>query len=253
MLVLLFGFEVQARNLYSTSGSKFTIETNRVWINVTNTEGAFSQTLMGYRTGATDGVDWGLDGLFMNDGAVALASLIGTTRYAIQFKGLPFSVTDVVPLSFSATTTGLYTFAIDRMDGFFNSSTLAVHIHDKVTNTYTNLKTSNYSFTANAGMYNSRFELTYSNITNSLATSHNTFTSANLLVSQNNDNLQINSGNTILQNISIYSMTGQLLYQNNQVNRSLAMITIASLSQQVIIIKVTTKDDITIAKKWLKL
>ena len=253
VLVTLLSFQAEAATLKFNKKSKLIVETNRVWINVTSTQGAFSQTLMGYRAGATDGVDYGLDGAYMNNGAVALASLIGSTRYAIQFKGVPFSVNDIVPLSFSATNNGTYTFAIDHMDGFFNNTSFAVYIHDIVTDTYTNLKTSGYTFTSNAGMYNNRFELTYVQFSGALGTTQNTFNASNLNVSQDFDNLRIDGGTTLLKNIAIYTINGQLLYQNNNVNASLSSVNPASLSQQLIIIKVTTQDGITVAKKWLYL
>ena len=50
---LLFGFKVQATN--TAAASSLIVETNRLWIDVTDTQGAFCQTLIGYRTGATPG------------------------------------------------------------------------------------------------------------------------------------------------------------------------------------------------------
>lgn len=255
VLITLFSFQSQATTLQTNSRSKLSFETNRVWINATSTQGAFSQILMGYRTGATDGYDQGLDGAFFNDGAIQLASLIGDTRYAIQFRGLPFTVSDVVSLSFRATSSGTYTFAIDHMDGFFNDPNLAVYVHDTENNTYNNLKIGSYTFTSNAGTHNNRFKITYVQSLNSpaLGTNQNTFTSSDLNIFQNNNSLVVNGGVTLLKNISIYSINGQLLYQNNQVNASLITITTASLKQQPIILKVTTQEGITVAKKWLYL
>lgn len=228
-------------------------ETNRVWINVTSTQGAFSQTLMGYRTAATDGVDNGVDGAYMNDGAIGLASLIGSVRYAIQFKGVPFSISDVVPLSFSASYNGTYTFAIANMDGFFLNPDFAVYIHDKVTNTLKNLKTGNYTFNSNAGMYNNRFELKYIEITSFLGTTQNTFTAENLIISQNNTDIVINSGTIVLKDISLYSINGILLYQNHNTNSNLSIISSPITSKQPVILKVTSQDGITVTKKWLYL
>lgn len=243
--VLLTLIVVQAQ-----ANSRPVIETNRVWINVTDTQGAFSQTLMGYRTGATDGYDQGLDGAYMNDGAIALTSLIGNNRYAIQFKGLPFSVTDVVPLSFSASYSGTYTFVIDHMDGFFMTSGCGVFIHDTVTNTYNNLKMGGYTFTANAGMYNNRFELTYTSFSSILGTNQDNFSTENLNVSQNNSNILIDSGTILLKDIALYSINGQLLYQKANTNSSQTIINSLILNQQPIIVKVTTQEGITVSKKW---
>jgi len=247
---LLFGFSVQATNTVATS-TLTTVETNRVWINVTDTQGAFSQTLMGYRSGATDGYDHALDGAFMNDGAVSLASLIGGDRYAIQFKGLPFVPTDVVPLSFKATYNGTYTFNIDHMDGFFTTANFGVYIHDNLNNTYTNLKSNGYTFSSVAGTFNNRFELTYSNPSASLGVDANAFSASSLIVYQDNAAIVINAGSVVLKDIALYTITGQMLYENHQANASQTTINADVLAKQPLIIKVTTQDGITVAKKWL--
>lgn len=226
-------------------------ETNRVWINVTGAQGAFSQALMGYRTGATDGVDHGVDGAYMNNGAIALTSLIGSVRYAIQFKGLPVSVTDAMPLSFNASSNGTYTFTIDHFDGFFSDSNCGIYIYDTATNTSSNLKMGGYTFTANAGMHNNRFRFIYAANSSALGTDQNTFTTENLNVSKSNTNIVIDSGSTLLRDITLYSINGELLYQNQNNNSSQIIISSLMLSRQPIIIKVTTQDGIAVTKKWL--
>ncbi|WP_162127904.1 hypothetical protein [Flavobacterium phycosphaerae] len=251
LLVVIGAFKMQAATV-STVKSKYFAETNRVWLNVTNTNGAFSQTLFGYRTGATDGYDNGYDGAYWNDGAVALASLIGDTRYAIQFKGLPFSVNDVVPLSFTASQGGTYTFAIDHMDGFFTSSTFIVYLHDKLTNTYTNLKTGNYTFTSSSGSYNNRFELTYATASSSLGTVTNEFSASTLEVYHTaNQSVVIKSGDTMLNTIQLYTINGQVLYENKKVHAAETTINNLNITQQAIIIRATTEDGKTAVKKWL--
>lgn len=247
---ILFGMHVNAKNTVSTTALT-TVETNRVWINVTDTQGAFSQTLMGYRSGATDGYDHALDGAFMNDGAISLASLIGDTRYAIQFKGLPFVPTDVVPLSFKATYNGTYTFTIDHMDGFFSTTTFGVYIHDNLTNTYTNIKSGGYTFTSTAGIFNNRFELTYSNPSSNLGVDANAFSAHSLVVYKDNTAIVINAGTVVLNTVNVYTLTGQTLYQNNQANASEIVINADVIAKQPLIIKVTTQDGATVSKKWL--
>jgi len=101
----------------SSKASFTTIETHRLWLNVSGPSNTFSQTLIGYRTGATDGVDAGLDGAFFNNATIALSSLINNDRYAIQFRGLPFSISSMMPLNFVTSISGTFTLAIDHMDG----------------------------------------------------------------------------------------------------------------------------------------
>ena len=134
---------------------------NRIWLNATGTGGLFSQTMVAYMTGATNGVDSGIDGRYINDGAIALTSTIASERYAIQGRALPFVNSDIVALNFTATTAGSYTIAIDHVDGLFNNPNQNIFLKDNATNTTHNLRESAYTFTAAAGSDSSRFELVY--------------------------------------------------------------------------------------------
>jgi hypothetical protein len=256
LLIIMFAFNMQtavSANNTVAAKSAYLVDTNRIWLNVTGSNGAFSQTLFGYRTGATDGFDSGLDGAFWNDGAISLASMIGDVRYAIQFKGLPFSNADVVPLSFSAIQNGTYTFAIDHTDGFFLNQTFAVYLHDRVTNTYTNLKTGNYTFSCTSGTYNNRFQLTYATSSTSLGTTTQEFTANNLEIYHVGQDIVVKLGNNILNSIQLYTMNGQLVYENKNIQATETILPNLNISQQTIVVKATTNDGITINKKWLYL
>ena len=255
MILLPFVFTSSAQaHTISQQKRTFAVETNRIWLNVTGNNGAFSQTLFGYRTGATTGYDAGLDGAFWNDGAIALASLIGDVRYAIQFKGLPFSNTDVVPLSFSPQNGGTYTFAIDHVDGLFLNNTQPIYIHDKQTGTYTNLKNSSYSFYCGAGRIDTRFELTYVTPANSsLGQAENQFTASNLEIYNDHNTVVVKSGKTILKQLILHTINGQLIYENNNVHAVETAILKADWKQQVLILTATTEDGVTVSKKWVSL
>lgn len=231
-----------------------TVERHRVWINITdNTNGAFSQTLFGYRTGATDGFDQGLDGAYFNDGVVALTSLIGNDRYAIQFRGLNYSPTDVIALSFNCAYEGNFTFALDHVDGFFLNSTQPIYILDTETNVYTNIKTGNYTFNALPGMYNNRFKLVFYNPTqvSSLGNTDHQFTANNISVYQDQGELFVQSNYAQLKTIAVYNLNGQLLYQNNNVNNIRLNISGWNTNQQALFIKGLTVDGVSVTKKFL--
>ena len=55
---------------------------------------------------------------------------------------------------------GNFTIALVQKEGLFNNGQ-AIYLHDKVTGTYTNLQSGNYTFTANAGESTDRFEIVY--------------------------------------------------------------------------------------------
>lgn len=252
VVFLLACKNTQAANAASTQTT--TVERHRVWINVTdNTNGAFSQTLFGYRTGATDGFDQGLDGAYFNDGVVALTSLIGNDRYAIQFRGLNYSPNDVIALSFNCAYEGNFTFAFDHADGFFLNSNQPIYILDTETNIYTNIKTSNYTFNCQVGMYNDRFKLVFYNPgqTSSLGNTDHQFTTNSISVYQDQGDVFIQSGYAQIKSLAIYNLNGQLIYQNNNVNDVRLVVSGLNTNHQALFIKGLTVDGIAVTKKFL--
>jgi hypothetical protein len=221
-----------------------TIDYNRIWLNATNASGAFCQTTVGYMTGSTAAVD-SFDGLFFNDGDINLTSLIGTNKYAIQGRQYPFDSTDIVPMSFKATTAGNYNIAIDHVDGLFSGFS-NIYLRDNLTGTVNNLTTSNYSFAANAGTDNSRFEVLYS-----LPLSNNnvTFNDNNVIVYKNNETININSGSQTMNNVKIYDIRGRLLIEKTNINASQIAINSSTIGNQVLVIQITSDTNIKVNKK----
>lgn len=247
-LLLMIG-SLQMSAIGKSSKALFsTIERHRVWLNVYGPSSTFSQTLIGYRTGATDGVDPGLDGAFFNNGAIALTSLINNDRFAIQFRGLPFSSSSMMPLSFVTSVSGTFTLAIDQMDGLFLDPNQAIYIHDVVTNNYVNLKTTNYSFSATPGTYNNRFKIVYNN---TLDVANTTFKVSDLVVSKSNDSIIINAGNTVLVNVALFSIDGKMLYNNKNVNSNELLIPNLYSNNQPMIVKAISDNGSIVSKKWL--
>ncbi len=255
LLTLLFVNKTTFAVNDNVSGTAMsTIERHRVWLNVTdNSTGAFSQTLFGYRTGATDGFDQGLDGAYFNDGIVALSSLIGNDRYAIQFKGLNYSPYDEIPLSFMSTYNGSFTLALDHADGFFLNSTQPIYILDTETNLYTNLKTSNYTFNCSAGMFNDRFKLTFHNpaLLTSLGNTDHQFSSNSISVYQEQGDMFIQSNYAQLKSLAVYNLNGQMIYQNNNIADVRLRISGLNANHQAVFIKAVTVDGIPVMKKFL--
>src|SRR5690606_24875196 len=83
------------------------LEKNRVWISISNPQQAYDETLLGYITGATDGLDRAYDGkTFPAGNVVAIYSLLDDVDLAIQGRALPFSPSDVVPIGYMASVAG---------------------------------------------------------------------------------------------------------------------------------------------------
>ncbi|TDD94096.1 T9SS sorting signal type C domain-containing protein [Flavobacterium cellulosilyticum] len=218
---------------------------NRVWLNLTNTEGVFSQALVGYMEDATQGVDTGIDGKYINDSKVALTSNINNEEYTIQGRALPFDPSDVVALNFKTDVAGDYSIAIDHTDGLFATGQ-DVYLTDSTTGTQTNLKLDSYTFTAPEGSSNARFSLSYQK---TLKVNAPSFNENSVTVYKNNGTLYVNSGSVAIANIKVYDIQGKLMAEQKNVKANTATIKDFKATQQVLIVKITSQDNTVVSKK----
>ncbi|MDD5148851.1 MAG: T9SS sorting signal type C domain-containing protein [Flavobacterium sp.] len=220
------------------------VERNRIWLNATNTSGAFSQMAVGYITDATQGVD-AFDGKYYNDGAIALSSIIDNNDYAIQGRALPFDANDVVLMSFSAKTAGDYSIAIDHVDGLFSGSQSIV-LKDNLTGAETDLKAGAYTFTAAAGTDKTRFTLKYQK---TLGINNPTFDENSVTVFKNKGVISIKSVGTTIANVKVFDILGRLIFEKSKVNASETSIDGSKFANQVLMVKITSEANKVVNKK----
>jgi len=219
--------------------------TNRVWLNLTNATGSFNQALIAYMDGATNGVDNGIDGEYINDSKVALTSSINNAEYVIQ--GRPaFDASDVVALNFKTDIAGDYSIALDHFDGVFATGQ-AVYLVDSKTGVETDLKVGGYNFTAAAGVDNARFSLKYQK---TLKVIDSEFNDNSVTVYANKGTLYVKSVESAISNIKVFDIQGRLLHEQNNVKSNTA--TISNLkSQQALIVQVISEENDVVTKKVL--
>jgi len=230
----------------SNVASTNSIERNRIWLNATSTNGSFSQTMFGYMTNATQGVDATIDGKYINEGDIALTSLIDNAPYAIQGRALPFDTSDIVPMNFKATTSGNYTIAIDHVDGLFMASSQSIYLKDNLTTTVHDLNSGGYTFATAAGTFSSRFEIVYqTQLVNP------TFTANAVIIYNQNNAFVVNSGNTIMNSIKVFDVRGRLLQEKNNINASQTTIG-SGLVNQVLLVQITSDFGVVVTKKVVR-
>ena len=220
------------------------IERNRIWLNMTNTSGVFCQTLISYMENATSGIDNLIDGHFLNDSQNALTSIINNEEFAIQGRALPFDVTDTVKLGFKCELAGDYSVSIDHVDGFFTNNE-DILLKDNLTNTVHDLRTTPYTFSTVAGVFNSRFEIIYENL---LATNQANFNSDKVVVYKQNNAFVINTGKTIMASVKVFDIRGRLLFTQNNINAAQAIINVGD-TNEVLLFHITSADGETVIKK----
>jgi hypothetical protein len=222
------------------------IEKHRIWLNLTNPQGVFKQTLIGYITDATNQYDTRFDGISFDANEFAdFYSLSQDKNLVIQGRAVPFDENDQVPLGFRTTIEGAFTINIDQADGILTNQ--AVFIEDKLTNTTFDLRSGPFTFNTAAGTFNDRFVLRYTNKT--LGTTNFESVENQILVYNKNKQIKVNSKAETIDKVSVYDLLGRQLFKKDKVNSN--ELTIANLvsSQQTLLIKVILQNGQMVTKK----
>ena len=217
------------------TGTDPTIAKNRLWLSLTNAQGAYNEMLLGYLAGATNGYDPLYDGKILPAGnSVALYTISDTYQYAIQGRSLPFEESDVVPLGYKSTIGGIFSIGIENQDGFFQNKN--VYLMDHLTNTTQNLNEGAYSFSTAVGTFNDRFELRYTTVLGnaqaSLAPSH-------LVVAVENQELVVSCVGSTIAKVEVFNSYGQLLLVRTSGPRFEVRLS-PNTSHQVLLVRVTS-------------
>ena len=213
-----------------------TVEKNRVWLNLTNSGGAFKQLLVGYITGATNDWDNLYDGpTFDGQEFVDFYSVNQGKNLTIQGRALPFVDTDVVPLGYRSTIAGPFDISIDNRDGSLAGQ--AIWLEDKKTNTLHELSKGKYTFTAINGVENDRFVLKYTGKT--LGTDDNEVADKSLIVSVKNKKITLTSSAEAITQVQLFDLLGRKVYDKSKINAQEWSISNLPSSEQTLIVKTT--------------
>jgi large repetitive protein len=152
---------------YKTKNPKakiYVLEKHRIWLDLTNTQGAFKQTLVGYVSDATNDYEGRFDGeSFDGNDFLDFYSILPDRNLTIQGRALPFDQNDEIPLGYRVAVAGTFSVAIGQVDGLLLNQ--PVFIEDKLKNTIHNLKGGKYTFATEAGTFDDRFVLRYTDKT----------------------------------------------------------------------------------------
>ncbi len=221
-------------------------EKHRIWLNLNSATTALNQIMVGYMEDATQGADTSIDGSLLAYGSSSLSSRIENADYVIQGRALPFATDDTVPLGFNAAAAGEFTISIDHVDGLFLGSQ-DIYLRDNLFGTTFDIKSNPYTFTSASGAFNSRFEIVY---TSSLLATHNpTFDANSVVVYKQEQELNINSGSTVMAKVRVFDVRGRLLLEKNNINATAVKLTDLKAAQQVVLVQITSDDNRIVTKK----
>ncbi|MFD2542212.1 GEVED domain-containing protein [Lacinutrix gracilariae] len=212
------------------------IEKHRIWLDLIAPDNSAYSVLVGYIEGATNTQDRLYDGFELSENNTRFYSLINDNEFAIQGKAVPFQDTDTVPLGIEIPQNGNYTIAINNLDGLFETTNQSIFIEDTYTNNIHNLRVNPYSFNINAGTYNDRFILRYTD--HSLSTTDFDLNALEILA-PNNNYIKVKSGNSTIESVIVYDLLGRNLSNNQNINAKEFTITNFKFAEGAYIVKAT--------------
>ena len=217
---------------------------SRIWLNLTTSDGIFSQAMIAYMPTATNGVDAAIDGRPLQNNATELTSIINNEGFVIQGRA-PFVSTDVVPLQLKAATAGNYTIAIDHVDGLFTTNQ-TIYLRDNSTGTIHNLNSSSYSFNTASGTFNSRFEILYQL---PLSYSNPLFNANQVIIYKNTENnFIINTGTIQMNSVKVFDIRGRLLMEQKGITTNQTSFNVGT-TNEVLLVQIVSLEGLIVTKK----
>ncbi len=130
----------------------------KFWLRLNSSYNTSNTMAVAYINVASDSFD-NYDSKAMATGSDAFYTFADTQKLIIQGKA-DFDINDIVPVGAKHFENGNFTISLVQKEGIFNNGQ-AIYLHDKELGTYTNLQNQAYSFAANTGEFENRFEIVY--------------------------------------------------------------------------------------------
>ncbi|NNC69692.1 MAG: T9SS type A sorting domain-containing protein, partial [Flavobacteriaceae bacterium] len=225
---------------------------NRVWLDMKNDEGAFSQILIGFIEGATDGIDRNFDGArFWGNSYLSFYSITDENYLAINGKK-PITDEESIKLGFYSTINAgdSLKISIANLEGRLNE--YAIYLKDHLLDIIHDLSISDYEFVMEEkGVFNERFELLLSK-SGVLATEDFHSLTEELILINKEDYLEVKTLNsTLITSLNIYDLLGKTILRrspnNNRVNLDITNIKKGT----VLIVNATLENNQKITMKFL--
>ncbi|RAR47508.1 hypothetical protein B0I10_1084 [Flavobacterium lacus] len=213
-------------------------EKNRLWLEVIHQNGKFKQMMVGYVDGATDGLDWGYDSKLTLSGDVRFYSLLGEDSLLIQGKSTPFQQDDIIALGLTTVLSGEFIVNLYQFDGLFENQN--VYLFDKYTTTFHNLKEGNYAFATEAGTFDDRFELRFTNEVLSL--NPIVTTKKDIICFADDTVITVKSNGEQITDVKIVDSAGRVLFEQNKMNTTLIKISELAKANQLMIVQVISEN-----------
>jgi len=239
--------QTHSNAFFRTAATQATTE--RLWINVSNNAGEFSQSLIGYNEDTTLGYDNGYDGKALINGNLNLYTVVETANdtlnLTIQARGA-FANTDRVKLGYTAEVAGSFTLSLDHADGRFSEGQ-EIYIIDNITGITHNITDAAFTFTSEIGTFNDRFTVVYAP-DGALGTETPVLQTKEVIVYKSGKQVKIEAPADI-NTVTVYDMLGKTLFQKSNIDGISFATTDINATAQVVIVQITLDNQQVISKK----
>ena len=209
----------------------------KFWLNVTSQHSGAGQMAVAYMEAASLNLDYGYDGKLLTDNTeTAIYSLAQEVHLAVQARPV-FDASDVVPLGFTAGSAGEFTISLDHTEGVFNQGQV-IYLKDNFLGIIHNVTNRDYTFTSEAGTFDSRFEVVYH--TSTLGTDSHVVDPDTVMVYKQGNAISISSVSMLINGVTIFDIRGSELYSANGINNTTVAVNNLDIAQQVIVVEVNT-------------
>ncbi len=218
---------------------------NRYWVKLVSPNNVVNTILLAHIEGATNGYDPDYDSELLTVADDSFYSKLTTQKLQIQARNNPLFSGDVIQLGTKYSVNGVYKIKLGNKEGVFKTDQ-KIYLVDKLTNTYTDITTQEYAFSANKGIDEGRFEIVYQE---KLVLGTDSSKKTDFEVYRDGTDY-VMASSKVLGEIRVYDAAGRLVISQKTTSKS-TRLDVSSLVNGIYIIKAENSGDFK-TKKMIK-
>ncbi|MCZ2085129.1 MAG: T9SS type A sorting domain-containing protein [Flavobacteriales bacterium] len=219
---------------------------NRFWLKLISPNDVDNTQLIGYIDGATDAFEMDYDAEAFGLSSNLFYSLLEDKQLLIQGKANQFTNEDRISLGANFFQNSNYTIELEEREGIFANGQ-SIYLKDKLTGTITNLSQGSYTFEANKGETNARFEIIYKPETVLVTDSK---VKDAVVVYRDSDYFVVKAPK-IIATVEVYDLSGKMITVL-KANSNLAILSAAFFTKGMYVLRIKTIDGEITSKKIVK-
>ena len=225
---------------------------DKIWLNIFNEKGAFSQILIGFIEDASEQIERKYDAIRLStNNYLNFYTIIDDQHLAIQGTN-SFTGNEIIQLGYSTIIKdqAILKIGIDHLEGKLKEKD--IYLYDSLLQKTHNLKISDYQFSLeNQGVFNNRFQLKFNNPISSIENSE--IVQEYLIINQVQDILYIKTNHqSVLSSIKIYDILGRVIL-DKQIHKKVFSVNHHMFkSSGIYILRVELKNSKVLRKKIIK-